>query len=117
MTPYNNKWNEEPDESGRHPNAKHLILVEFESHHGSVIVTSPAAHGNALLSREEVLSWFPPRVTALERIYRPTPMERRRGAKEETTVVYDVEEFSEYVVDALGYGWVTDEYLSIFDGK
>jgi hypothetical protein len=83
VTPYDCEWNEEPDENGRHPNAKHLILVEFEHHHGSVIVTSPAAEGSALLSYDDAYAMF--------------------------------SEHSFRIVDELSFGWVTDEYLSIFE--
>jgi hypothetical protein len=46
-----------PHVHGHHPKYGHLIYVEVDPHHGSYIVTSPAAPGeSALVSEDDVIA-------------------------------------------------------------
>jgi hypothetical protein len=48
----------ECDENGYHPEHKHLVWCDVESHHSRYLVTSPASEGSFLLSEDEVHDMF-----------------------------------------------------------
>lgn len=47
-----------PQEDGRHPEYKHLVLFEIERHHGSYILTAQGQEGDALLSEDDASEMF-----------------------------------------------------------
>ena len=49
--------NAQPTENGEHPEYPGLVLFEVEQHFGSLILTSPAKEGNALISHEDWEHW------------------------------------------------------------
>lgn len=47
-----------PDNSGRHPVYKHLVLFEIEPHYGSYILTAVGHDGDALITADEAMDMF-----------------------------------------------------------
>lgn len=47
-----------PGDDGRHPQYKHLVLAEIESHYGSWIMTIAGHEGDALISDDGARSIF-----------------------------------------------------------
>lgn len=49
---------DKPDENGRHPYFKHLVMFEIERHYDSYILSALGYKGNVLISAEHAMKMF-----------------------------------------------------------
>ena len=76
------------DENGNHPTLHGLVYFEVEEHHSSLLLTTPAAEGDALISFED---WY--------------------------LMIGTSEGFGKADSSVWNYGYASDEYLTLFDSE